>query len=128
MIESDPKKWIDHCLKKWSGGHQFGEIENSYLNAFQNPQRIHASCEDYRAAASIDLEHDRSDRNQLLAIPIQVLWGSKGVVGRQFKPLEIWQKYTTFKVEGRALDSGHFIPEEIPQETIKELTDFFLSI
>ena len=89
MIESDPKKWIDHCLNKWSGGHQFGEIENAYLTAFQNPQRIHASCEDYRAAASIDLEHDRSDRNQLLDIPIQVLWGSKGVVGRQFKPLEL---------------------------------------
>ena len=98
------------------------------LSAFQKPQRIHASCEDYRAAASIDLEHDRSDRNQLLDIPIQVLWGSKGVVGRQFKPLEIWQKYTTCKVEGRALDSAHFIPEEIPLETIKELTDFFSSI
>ena len=128
MIESNPKKWIDHCLNKWSGGHQFGEIEKAYLSAFQNPQRIHASCEDYRAAASIDLEHDRSDRNQLLDIPIQVLWGSKGVVGRQFKPLEIWQKYTTCKVEGRALESGHFIPEEIPLETIKELTDFFSSI
>ena len=128
MIESDPKKWIDHCLKKWSGGHQFGEIENAYLSAFQKPQRIHASCEDYRAAASIDLEHERSDRNQLLDIPIQVLWGAKGVVGRQFKPLEIWQKYTTCKVVGRGLDSGHFIPEEIPQETIKEFTDFFLSI
>ena len=128
MIESNPKKWIDHCLNKWSGGHQFGEIEKAYLSAFQNPQRIHASCEDYRAAASIDLEHDRLDRNQLLDIPIQVLWGSKGVVGRQFKPLEIWQNYTTCKVEGRALESAHFIPEEIPLETIKELTDFFSSI
>ena len=82
----------------------------------------------YRAAASIDLDHDRSDRNKLLEIPIQVLWGSKGVVGRQFEPLEIWQKYTTCKVEGNALDSAHFIPEEIPQETIKELTDYFSSI
>ena len=128
MIESNPKKWMDHCLKKWSGGHQFGEIENAYLTAFQNPQRIHASCEDYRAAASIDLEHDRSDRDKLIDIPIQVLWGSKGVVGRQFKPLEIWQKYTSCKVVGRALESAHFIPEEIPQDTIKELTDFFSSI
>ena len=128
MIESNPKKWIDHCLNKWSGGHQFGEIENAYLTAFQNPQRIHASCEDYRAAASIDLEHDRSDRDKLIDIPIQVLWGSKGVVGRQFKPLEIWQKYTSCKVVGRALESAHFIPEEIPQDTIKELTDFFSSI
>ena len=82
----------------------------------------------YRAAASIDLEHDRSDRDKLIDIPIQVLWGSKGVVGRQFKPLEIWQKYTSCKVVGRALESAHFIPEEIPQDTIKELTDFFSSI
>ena len=128
MIESDPKKWMDQCLNKWSGGHQFGKIEEAYLKSFKQPKRIHASCEDYRAAASIDLEHDRLDRDQLLEIPIQILWGAKGVVGKQFKPKEIWQQYCSYKVVGRSLDSGHFIPEEKPLDTIKELTNFFLSI
>ena len=128
MIESDPKKWMDQCLNKWSGGHQFGKIEEDYLKSFKQPERIHATCEDYRAAATIDLEHDRLDRDQLLEIPIQVLWGAKGVVGKQFKPKEIWQKYSSYNVGGCAIDSGHFIPEEKPLDTIKELTNFFLSI
>ena len=119
---------MDQCLNKWSGGHQFGKIEEAYLKSFKQPERIHATCEDYRAAASIDLEHDRLDRDQLLEIPIQVLWGAKGVVGKQFKPKEIWQKYSSYNVGGCAIDSGHFIPEEKPLDTIKELTNFFLSI
>jgi haloacetate dehalogenase len=119
---------MDQCLNKWSGGHQFGKIEEDYLKSFKQPERIHATCEDYRAAASIDLEHDRLDRDQLLEIPIQVLWGAKGVVGKQFKPKEIWQKYSSYNVGGCAIDSGHFIPEEKPLDTIKELTNFFLSI
>ena len=65
---------MDQCLNKWSGGHQFGKIEEAYLKSFKQPERIHATCEDYRAAASIDLEHDCLDRDQLLEIPIQVLW------------------------------------------------------
>jgi len=56
------------------------------------------------------------------------LWGAKGVVGKQFKPKEIWQKYSSYNVGGCAIDSGHFIPEEKPLDTIKELTNFFLSI
>jgi haloacetate dehalogenase len=127
MIESDPRAWVDSCLQKWSGGHKFGSAEEAYLAAFSQPERIHASCEDYRAAAGIDLEHDRADRDQLLNIPIQVLWGKHGVIGRKFSPIKVWQAYTTEKVSGCAMPTGHFIPEEDPKGVITKLNNFFLS-
>ena len=74
----------------------------------------------------MDLEHDRKDRAKKLNIPIQVLWGKNGVIGKQFKPVRIWQKYTNKKVFGIGINSGHFIPEENPKETIKQLKKFFL--
>ena len=127
MIESDPRAWVDSCLQKWSGGHEFGPAEEAYLAAFSQPERIHASCEDYRAAAGIDLEHDRADRDQLLNIPIQILWGKHGVIGRKFSPIKVWQAYTTEKVSGCAMPTGHFIPEEDPKGVITKLNNFFLS-
>ena len=77
MIESDPKKWMKNCLDKWSGNSKFGRAEEIYLKAFKQKKRIHATCEDYRASATIDLKHDMKDRKNLLNIPIQVLWGKK---------------------------------------------------
>ena len=126
MIISDPRKWMKSCLDKWSGNNKFGKVEKIYLKSFQQKKRIHATCEDYRASATIDLEHDKKDRKKLLNIPIQVLWGSNGVVGKQFNSLKIWRKYTKNKVYGAAIKSGHFIPEQNPQETIKHLKNFFI--
>ena len=125
MIESDPKKWMKNCLDKWSGNSKFGRAEEIYLKAFKQKKRIHATCEDYRASATIDLKHDRKDRKKLLNIPIQVLWGKKGVVGKQFNSIKIWSKYTNKKVYGIGIKSGHFIPEQNPKETIKHLKNFF---
>ena len=126
MIKSDPRKWMKSCLDKWSGKHNFGKVEEAYLKCFKEMKRIHASCEDYRASATIDLDHDKKDRKRKLNIPIQVLWGKKGVIGNQFKPIKIWQKYSKQKVTGFAINSGHFIPEENPKETINQLKKFFL--
>ena len=125
MIESDPRRWMKNCLDKWSGNNKFGRAEQIYLKAFKQKKRIHATCEDYRASASIDLEHDKKDRKKLLNIPIQVLWGKQGVVGKQFNSLKIWKKYTKNKVYGAGINSGHFIPEQNPKETIKHLKNFF---
>ena len=125
MIMDDPRAWMDACLQKWSGGHTFGEAEEAYIAAFQQPDRIHASCEDYRAAATIDLDHDRADRDAKLDIPIHVLWGGNGVVGRKFDVLDVWQRYSTLPVTGRAMPTGHFIPEEDPDGTVDELIRFF---
>jgi len=126
MIISDPRKWMKSCLDKWSGNHKFGEVEEEYLKYFKNIKRIHASCEDYRASATIDLEHDKKDLKKKLNIPLQVLWGRDGIIGKQFDPIKIWQKYTTKKVSGFAINSGHFIPEQNPKEVINKLKKFFL--
>ena len=125
MIINDPKKWMKNCLDKWSGNHRFGKVEKEYLKSFKQKRRIHASCEDYRASASIDLEHDKKDRNKKLNIPIQVLWGKSGVIGKQFDSLKIWQKYSKKRIYGTGINSGHFIPEQNPKETIKNLKKFF---
>ena len=125
MIINDPKKWMKNCLDKWSGNHRFGKVEKEYLKSFKQKRRIHASCEDYRASASIDLEHDKKDRNKKLNIPIQVLWGKSGVIGKQFDSLKIWQKYSKKRIYGTGINSGHFIPEQNPKETIKHLKKFF---
>tara|TARA_B100000700_G_scaffold314422_1_gene400968 strand:- start:1413 stop:2291 length:879 start_codon:yes stop_codon:yes gene_type:complete len=127
MIKSDPRKWMSNCLDKWSGNHKFGKAEESYLKFFKQNKRIHATCEDYRASSTIDLIHDKKDRAEKLNIPIQVLWGKNAVIGKQFKPIQIWQKYTKKKVLGYPINSGHFIPEQNPRATIKYLTDFFLN-
>ena len=66
------------------------------------------------------------DRKKKLNIPVQVLWGKNGVINKQFKPIKIWQKYSNKKVVGVAVKSGHFIPEQNPKETIKQLKSFFL--
>ena len=126
MIESDPRKWMKNCLDKWSGNNKFGKVEKIYLKSFQQKKRIHATCEDYRASATIDLEHDKKDRKKKLNIPIQVLWGKKGIIGKLYKPIEIWKKYTSKKVYGSAINSGHFIPEQNPNETVKHLKKFFI--
>ena len=127
IIKNDPRKWMKSCLDKWSGNHKFGKVEQEYLKSFKKIERIHASCEDYRASASIDLEHDKKDRKKLLNIPIQVLWGKNGVIGKQFKPLINWQKYTQKKITGSSMNSGHFIPEEDPKETVIKLRKFFFA-
>ncbi len=94
-----------------------------YVRTFADPRTIHATCEDYRASGGIDLEHDRADRGKKLAMPVQVLWGRRGVVGTQFDPLAEWRKVAR-DVTGRAIDCGHFIPEEAPDETLAAIRGF----
>ena len=125
MIMANPKNWLKSRFNR-SPERGFGNIEKEYLRCFKQKNRIYASCEDYRAAATIDLEHDKKDRNKKINIPIQVLWGKKGVVGKQFDSIKIWKKYTTKKVYGVEINSEHFIPEESPKQTIKHLKNFFL--
>jgi haloacetate dehalogenase len=83
-------------------------------------------CEDYRASATIDLEHDRADleRGRKVGCPLRVLWGEEGVVGRCFDPLSEWRRVAR-DVSGRALPCGHYIPEEAPDALIAEIHDFF---
>jgi haloacetate dehalogenase len=90
------------------------------------PGMVHASCEDYRAAASIDLEHDRADRAAGVRVkcPLLALWGAKGVIERCFKPIDEWKRVAD-DVRGKPLPAGHYIPEEVPELLIDELEKFF---
>jgi haloacetate dehalogenase len=82
-------------------------------------------CEDYRAAASIDLDHDdAADHDRKLSCPVLVLWGANGVVHRCFRPLEDWREVAE-DVRGEALPSGHDLPEEVPDATCDRLLAFF---
>jgi len=98
-----------------------------YERCFSQSETIHAMCEDYRASATIDLEHDHASRamDDRITCDTLVLWGARGVVQRHFKPLALWQSQCAGTVTGQAMPTGHFIPEELPQETATQLADFF---
>jgi len=105
---------------------KFDEVAvREYVRCFADPAAIHASCEDYRAAGTIDLEHDRADRDagRKLTMPMMALWGAQGVVGNMFDCLADWQAVSHNAI-GRALPCGHFVPEEAPQETLAEIERF----
>ena len=93
-----------------------------YRRCFTAPM-IHASCEDYRASAGIDLEHDRADATTKLAMPVLAIWGTRGVVGKMFDALADWRA-VEHDVTGVALDSGHFVPEERPVEVVAAIRAF----
>ncbi|MCH8168115.1 MAG: alpha/beta hydrolase, partial [Proteobacteria bacterium] len=90
---------------------------------FSNPETLRATCDDYRAAATIDIEHDDAETAKL-ATPLLCLWGAKGVIERCFDPLALWRERAS-DVRGHALPCGHFMPEELPAEITRELADFF---
>ena len=102
-----------------------GEAVAEYVRCFDDPAAIHASCEDYRAAGSIDLEHDRADRGRKLQMPVLALWGAQGVIASLFDCLADWREVAA-DVEGHALDCGHFVPEEAPEATLAQIEQFLL--
>ncbi|NCB55825.1 MAG: alpha/beta hydrolase, partial [Epsilonproteobacteria bacterium] len=91
------------------------EVLDDYIRCYADPACVHGICEDYRASASIDLEHDKVDRAKRIKTPLLVLWGADGVVGKIWNVLEGWKQYAD-NVSGFAVpECGHFVPEEQPQ-------------
>lgn len=125
MIGADPDWYLNEKLKRWSARSAVftDEAVAEYVRCFSDPAAIHASCEDYRAAASIDLVQDEADRDRKVACPLLVLWGAKGFIHRQYRVLEVWQDYADL-AEGVALDCGHFLPEEAAGAVGRELGRF----
>jgi haloacetate dehalogenase len=127
LIGGDPSHYLARKMKEGSaGGAPFTpEAWAEYERCF-TAGTVHASCEDYRAAATIDLEHDRADRDagRRVACPLLALWGAHGVVERCFRPLDEWRRVAD-DVRGRALPGGHYLPEELPDEVATELENFF---
>ena len=126
MIGCDPAYYLTEKLNRWGAPEAVFEDEamTEYIRCFSHPETIHASCEDYRAAASIDLVHDEDDMDKMIQSPLLVLWGAKGFVHRSYDVLKVWRERARL-VEGRALDSGHFLPEEVPLEVYRELIQFY---
>lgn len=98
-----------------------------YLAAVRDPAMIRSMCEDYRAAATIDMEHDRASRaaGRRVRCPMLVLWGAKGKLGQWYDPLAIWRDYCDAAVGGGAVDTGHYLAEEAPETVAAQLMEFF---
>ena len=106
------------------------EVRAAYVRALRDPGHAHAICEEYRAAATIDREHDSADRERgrRIVCPILVLWSSYGALGTWYVeesgPVGLWRAWGD-DVRGRALEAGHFFPEEAPEQTADALSRFF---
>ncbi|MEJ1934517.1 alpha/beta hydrolase [Nostoc sp. NIES-2111] len=128
LISANPEYYLRQCLEKW--GKDFSAFHPQalaeYIRCFSQPAVIHATCEDYRAAATIDLEHDELDMEQKIQCPVLVLWGEKGIIGRKYNVLEIWRE-RAIDVRGQSLPCGHFLPEEAPQETYQAIYEFLIN-
>ena len=125
LIGGNPEYYLRKKIKAWGKNKDFipKEVFNEYLRCFSNKETIHASCEDYRASFTIDLEHDKNDYGKKIKNPIYVMWGEYGFVGNNYKVINVWKEYAT-NVKGRGLPCGHYIPEESPDETLEFLLEF----
>lgn len=127
LIGADPAFYFRQKCGAWSadGLAKFDPIALAeYEAAFAKPETIHASCEDYRAAATIDLEHDEADLDRKIACPFQVLWGDGGAMHRCYDVLDTWRERAP-DLRGHAVKSGHFLAEENPEGTLRAFQDFF---
>jgi haloacetate dehalogenase len=129
VINAAPEAWFHaHTSREPKpAGFFHPEALADYLVAARNPDMIRGMCEDYRAAATIDLEHDRAARaaGAKIACPLLVLWGSKGKIGKWYDPLAIWRQYCAVQVTGGPVDSGHYLAEEAPEEVLERFGAFF---
>jgi haloacetate dehalogenase len=126
MIGADPEFFLRSKCGQW--GRTKGAITDEafadYLRCFRRPETVHAMCEDYRAAATIDLDHDAADANVKLAMPLLALWGLDGFVGTNYDVLAEWRQVAD-DVSGHGVPGGHYLPEEAPDETLAALVNFF---
>ncbi|WP_239025234.1 alpha/beta fold hydrolase [Rhodoligotrophos defluvii] len=132
LIAAAPDAIIDDALSAWGSPPRAftADVRAAYTAALSDPVHIHAICEEYRAAATLDHAHDATDRHagRHIACPVLALWSGKGALETWYAesggPLAIWRAWAA-DVSGQALDAGHFFPEEIPEVTADRLGEFF---
>ncbi|MGH8780701.1 alpha/beta fold hydrolase [Paraburkholderia sp.] len=131
LIGGNPDVYVDRVMGSRHAGLEPFEPAAlaAYRAALRAPGAVHAMCEDYRASATIDLEHDRADleRGNKIACPLRVLWGEHGVIEQCFEPLAEWRRVAR-DVSGRSLPCGHYIPEEAPDALVAEMLAFFETV
>ena len=126
LIGGDPLSFLHDMLSRWSGADAFApEALADYERSFGDPETVRATCDDYRAGATIDCDLDAADRDagRRIACPMLALWGDRGG-DRRAGMMEVWGRWAT-DVRGAAIPCGHFLPEEAPDETAAALLEFF---
>ena len=128
VINKAPEEWFfAHTSRERKDKDFFHPMALSdYLECIKNPETINAICEDYRAAATIDMIDDKKSRddNIKINVPLLILWGNKGKLEQWYQTLSIWKKYCSKEVKGNAINSGHYLAEENPEEVIESLKNF----
>ena len=124
LIAPNAEYYLKHKLSKFGAADAFTpEALAEYVRCFDDAKTIHATCEDYRASATIDLEHDADDDGTKVTCPLLALWGQKGAMERHYDVLAAWRDCAN-DVTGQALPCGHYLAEEAPQETLAALMEF----
>jgi haloacetate dehalogenase len=129
LIGHDPGYYLKEKLRRWSGSMDAfpDEIVAEYVRCFSDPACVHATCEDYRAGATIDFELDQADyKRRKIVCPVLAIWGEHGFArgsDDSSTPLADWREWAD-DVRGHGIRSGHFLPEEVPAETVKALEEF----
>src|SRR5262249_41012699 len=129
LMSADPDYFIEKKLAKTAQGLSFFDPRAlaEYKRYFRNPATVHAMCEDYRATHGVDLDMDIKDfeAGRKIDCPVLLLWGATGGVGRNHKPEDIWRRYASDIRSAKALPCGHYLSDEAPEETYRELREFF---
>jgi len=121
--------YVDFTLAGWTAAKDLSAFDPRalahYRAAFNEPSRIHAACEDYRAGATLDLATDEADQaaGKKIAVPVLVLWGGRGLGGGGASTLDVWRQWA-HNVQGQPIAGGHFLPEENPEATLEALLAF----
>jgi haloacetate dehalogenase len=123
LISNDPEFYLNSLLGRLKPKAITPEAFAEYLRCFRDAATVHATCEDYRAAASIDLVHDEADMDRKIACPVLALWAEKGAMHRMYDVVAAWRERAV-NVSGKPLPSGHFLPEEAPEEALAALKAF----
>ena len=129
LIGRAPVDYLEHTLASWTASKDLRSFDpralSHYRASFNDPSRIHAACEDYRAGATIDHTYDATDEaaGHKIAAPVLALWGGAGIPAQNANPLEVWRKWAN-NVQGQAVEAGHFLAEENPEATLAALMAF----
>ncbi|MCZ8376007.1 MAG: alpha/beta hydrolase [Beijerinckiaceae bacterium] len=129
LIAKAPAEWLEHTLASWTAAKDLSAFDSRalrhYRAFFNDPARIHACCEDYRAGAGLDMDHDEASRQAGTRIdcPVLVLWGEVGIPAAGASPLEAWKIFAPHAT-GAPIRAGHFLPEENPADTLAAIKAF----
>jgi haloacetate dehalogenase len=130
LIEKAPVDYLEWKMASWTKAKDLSAFDpralDHYRAAFSEAARIHAMCEDYRAGQAADFTNDEADRKagKTISCPLLALWGASGIPSETGGPLPLWRQWA-LQAQGAPIDSGHFLPEESPDDTARALADFF---